>query len=303
VKTTWGDLTVRDAHVHFFSHRFFAALATQKGQSHQSIIDALGWEPPDADPVKFARHWIAELDRNGVASAALIGSIPGDEESVAAAVAAFPGRLYGYFMVDPVAEGSSARVERALSQGLQGICLFPAMHRYPVTDSRVTEILQTAAQHPGAVVFVHCGMLTVGVRKKLGLSSNFDFRYSNPLDLHSVACHFPQLPFVIPHFGAGYFREALMLADLCPNVYFDTSSSNSWVKYLAPEPSLREVFRRALDVAGPRRLLFGTDSSFFPRGWIHGVFDEQCKVLYELAVPDGDVALILGGNLERLLLR
>ena len=177
------------------------------------------------------------------------------------------------------------------------------MHRYSVEDSRVTEILGMVAKHPRTVVFVHCGMLTVGFRRKLGLASNFDLRYSNPLDLHTVAPQFPHLPFFVPHFGAGYLREALMLADLCPNVYFDTSSSNSWVKYLAPEPSLREVFRRALDVAGPRRLLFGTDSSFFPRGWVHGVFDEQSKVLYELAVPDADVALILGGNLERLLLR
>jgi hypothetical protein len=71
---------------------------------------------------------------------------------------------------------------------------------------------------------------------------------------------YPNLPFVVPHFGAGYFREALMLADLCPNVYLDTASSNSWIKYEGLE--LKTVFRRALDVVGPGRLLFGTDSSF-----------------------------------------
>jgi predicted TIM-barrel fold metal-dependent hydrolase len=159
------------------------------------------------------------------------------------------------------------------------------------------------ARHAGVVVFVHCGVLTVGFRKKLGLPSRFDMRFSNPLDLHGLALDYPTVPFVIPHFGAGMFREALMVADLCSNVYLDTSSSNTWVRYLAPEPSLREVFRRALDVAGPKRLLFGTDSSFFPRGWVHSVFDEQSKVLYELAVPEQDVALILGGNLARLFTR
>ena len=71
----------------------------------------------------------------------------------------------------------------------------------------------------------------------------------------------------MPHFGAGYFREALMLADLCSNVYLDTSSTNSWMRYQAAHLTLRTVFRHALDVAGPERLLFGTDSSFFPRGW------------------------------------
>ena len=52
----------------------------------------------------------------------------------------------------------------------------------------------------------------------------------------------------MPHFGAGFFREALMLADLCPNVYLDTSSSNSWMRYEGLD--LKTVFRRALDVAG-----------------------------------------------------
>ena len=302
METQWGEVAVRDAHVHFFSHGFFTALAAMKGSPDLDAAHTLGWEPPDPDSSKFAARWVAELDRNHVSSAAIIASVPGDEDSVAAAVSAFPSRFHGYFLVDPTAAGAVTRVEAALAKGLQGVCLFPAMHRYSMHDPRVHEILAAIAQHPHTLVFVHCGILTVGFRKKLGLPSRFDMRYSNPLDLHAIALDFPSLPFVIPHFGAGFFREALMVADLCPNVYLDTSSSNSWVKYLAPEPSLREVFRRSLDVVGSKRLLFGTDSSFFPRGWVHGVLDEQSRILYELAVPTGDVAAILGGNLQHLLI-
>jgi hypothetical protein len=40
-------------------------------------------------------------------------------------------------------------------------------------------------------VFVHCGVLSLGVRKKLGLASRFAMGYSNPLDLHSVALSVP----------------------------------------------------------------------------------------------------------------
>jgi len=40
-------------------------------------------------------------------------------------------------------------------------------------------------------------------------------RFSNPLDLHAIALAFPQVRFIMPQFGAGMFREALMLADLC----------------------------------------------------------------------------------------
>jgi predicted TIM-barrel fold metal-dependent hydrolase len=206
-------------------------------------------------------------------------------------------------MLDPLAPDAAGRAERALEAGLQGICLFPAMHGYSVHDERLRPVFELAASRPGVVVFVHCGVLTVGVRKKLGLPSRFDLRYSNPIDLHGVALRYPQLNFVIPHFGAGYFREALMVCDLCPNVFLDTSSSNSWIRYQAPRIDLGAVFERALEVAGPRRLLFGTDSSFFPRGWQRAIFDEQVRVLAAAGVSPEDVRCILGDSLARLLAR
>ncbi len=61
-----------------------------------------------------------------------------------------------------------------------------------------------------------------------------------------------------------------MLADLCPDVSLDTSSTNHWMSY--ENLDLRAVYRRALDVVGAERLLFGSDSSFFPRGWNEEIF-------------------------------
>jgi uncharacterized protein len=115
-----------------------------------------------------------------------------------------------------------------------------------------------------------------------------------------VALAFPNLRFVIPHFGAGYFREALMLADLCPNIYFDTSSSNGWMRCEPHAIDLAGVFRRALDVLGPKRLLFGTDSSWFPRGWVRSVFDIQVQALAAAGVSGDGARAILGGNLRSL---
>jgi hypothetical protein len=64
---------------------------------------------------------------------------------------------------------------------------------------------------------------------------------------------------------------------------------------------LKTVFRRALAVAGPGRLLFGTDSSFFPRGWNRGIFEDQSRILAALDLTPSDSRLILGENLEKLL--
>jgi predicted TIM-barrel fold metal-dependent hydrolase len=172
------------------------------------------------------------------------------------------------------------------------------MHTFSITDPRVVPVLEIASDHRLAI-FVHCGAISVGVRQKLGLPTQFNMQFSNPLDLHAVALHFPRLRFVVPHFGAGLFREALMLADLCPNVYLDTSSSNRWMLYEGLD--LRTVFRRAIDVVGMDRLLFGTDSSFFPRGWNAAVFSQQATALYELGYDEQQVRGIFSTNLDHFL--
>jgi uncharacterized protein len=295
MNTPWGDLAVADAHVHFFSRRFFESLARPSGKSVEDLAATLAWQLPPEDPGALGLAWAAELDRQGVAQAALIASFPGDEASVAAAARAVPGRFWPYAMVNPMAPGPPAAP--AAGQAMRAICLFPAMHSYSPADPRVEPVLERAASL-GQTVFVHCGVLTVGVRRKLGLPSPFDMRYSNPLELHAVALRYPRTPFVLPHFGAGYFREALMLADLCPNVYLDTSSSNSWMRYEGLD--LKTVFRRALSVAGPNRLLFGSDSSFFPRGWNRAIFEEQVRVLADMELSAADAGHIFGGNLQRI---
>jgi len=312
---------LNDAHCHFFSTELFAALARQRldrtppppprgslqeameedvnRQLSVSICDELGWETPGS-AYTLADRWVRELDTHNVARAALIASVPSDETSVAAAVAKHPGRFVGLFMRDPAVGDPVARARRALGElGLRGICLFPAMHHVPLHHDRIEQIVAVAAAHPGTAVFVHCGVLSVGVRKKLGLPSRFDLRLGDPLGVARLALAFPHVPFIIPHFGAGLFRETLMAADTCSNLYLDTSSSNGWITY-TPGLTIETVFRTTLAVTGASRLLFGTDSSFFPRGWQKPVFEAQRAIVASLGISADDQALVFGGNFDRL---
>ena len=294
---------LNDVHCHFFSDHFFATLGRQRTpespQSASEVVAALGWEPPGT-PEELADRWVNELDRAGVHRAAIISSVPGDEASVAHAVARHPSRFVGFFMVDPTAPEAPVHAQHALEDfGLRAMCLFPAMQRYSLHDPRVGAILKVAASRAGTAVFVHCGALSVGVRKKLGLPSRFDVRYGNPLDLHALAADHPAVPFIVPHFGAGLFREALLVADLAANVYLDTSSTNRWIAY-HHGLTLADVFRRTLDVAGPERVVFGSDSSFFPRGWHRTVYDEQVSALDAAGVTESDRHRIFTSNFDRL---
>ncbi len=296
-------MIVHDSHCHFFSERFFEALGREKygpgGTPGVAAIAAeLGWEAPGAAQV-LATRWVSELDRHRVSRAALIASVPGDEDSVATAVSAHPDRFVGFFLLNPVAPDGRERARRAyVDLGLRCACLFPAMHRYRLDDERVVELFEVAAECRGAI-FVHCGFLSIEARTRMGLETRLDLRFGDPLAVAATAVEFPNVPVILPHFGGGFFREALMAAEACPSIHFDTSSSNGWIKYV-PDLSLADVFKRAIAVVGAERVIFGSDSSFFPRGWRRVIHGAQRTILEELGVEEPAAAKIFSGNFERL---
>jgi uncharacterized protein len=301
--TPGRDATViADAHCHFISTTFLEALGREKYRNQPvdaaTIAGELGWDAP-GEPTALADRWMQELDRQHVSRAALIASIPDDEASVAAAVGRYPTRLVGFFMVNPTMPQALERAEHTFSHlGFRCACLFPAMHRYSLDDPRVARLFEIAARHDAAI-FVHCGYLLFEARAKLGLSSPFDLRLGDPLAVAAVAAQFPTVPVIIPHFGGGFFTQALMAADLCPNIHLDTSSSNAWVKYV-PGLTLAEVFRQALATIGPNRLVFGSDSSSFPRGWRRVIYGAQRTALDTLGIEAAACDQIFSGNFERI---
>ena len=294
-------MNIRDAHCHFFSAGFFRALGRERPTTDDAataLPAELGWDAPGSN-VELADRWSLELDRHGVTQSVLIASTPGDEAAVAEAVARHPHRFVGAFMFNPRLADAAERLDRAFGEHrLRLACLFPAMHRVGLDDPLIATVFEAAARH-NAAIFVHCGVLTVGVRVRLRLPSPFDLRLGDPLAVAAVAVRHPSVPVVIPHFGGGAFREALMAVDQAPNIRLDTSSSNSWIRF-HHGLTLRDVFSRALDVAGPSRLLFGTDSSFFPRGWQRPVFDAQREILDGLNLKPDLQAKVFGDNLAQL---
>ena len=276
-----------------FSYRFFAALAASLPEppSEEALFDTLGehlaFEFPPKDPEELAKRWVKELDRHGLARSVLIASVPGDEESVSIAARAFPERFIPYFMLNPRAPDALDRTKRGFRElGMKGLSLFPAMHHFHIWEKEIRPILEEVAASRG-VVFVHCGVLKVGVRDKLGLPSLFDLRFANPVDLSGVVRSFDTVPFIVPHFGSGFFRELLLVADECANLYTDTSSSNAWASRLPRPLSLAEVFERSLDVLGAATHLFAAvrslESETSDSGWHPRTAALDCSIRNYLA--------------------
>lgn len=301
------DAPLIDAHTHFFSRPFFEALAGQSPQPG-SVAERLaaltartGLELPATDVRAHTARWVAALDAAGVQHAVTFASLPQEATAVAQAVRAAQGRLTGYVLVNPLS-GMGDEITRAHfeERGFKGVLLFPAMHHYKPNDPACRAVLEVVAEKQGVAV-VHCGLLQVKLRDLLGLPRPFDLAYASPLDVIPAANAFPEARFVIPHFGAGLFRECLMAGVMCENVYVDTSSSNAWMATQPTAVTLAEVFGRTLAVFGAERVLFGTDSSTFPRGWRADLLADQREALAACGASAKEQALVLGGNAARLL--
>jgi predicted TIM-barrel fold metal-dependent hydrolase len=295
-----------DAHTHFFSYHFFSALIQQKDKnadiekSLHLIQSSRGISIPDKNVQDHTKKWLAEMDKYGISRMVTFASLPEESDAVAEAVHFSSDRLIGYSLLNPCAKNAVDFVHSVHKKGFKGLLLFPVMHGYSMSDESIVPVLQTAAIHD-MVILVHFGLLSIPIRDVIGLPRPFDMRYGNPLDLQVTANRFPETIFVIPHFGCGFFRETLMLGSLCENVYVDTSSSNSWIRTQPEGKTLTDVFKKAFEIFGSRRIMFGTDSSVFPRGWRNDLFNEQLGIVNSIGLNQEDQHNFFAGTIKRIL--
>jgi uncharacterized protein len=296
-----------DFHSHFFARPFFDTLASQSPHAGEpaatlaALSERTGLQIPDPDVEVHRAQWIAALDAAKVDHLVTFASLPEEVPTVAQAIAHSDGRLSGMSIANPAAEGAADKVRGLIDgKGFCGILCFPAQHHFRIDEERAQAVLGVLNER-SAVCYVHCGLLVVKLKDLLGIPRTVDLTYANPLHLIPAANAFPNITFVIPHFGAGMFRETLMAGAQCENIVVDTSSSNGWIATQPDGLTLTDVFARALDVFGPERIVFGTDSGPFPAGWRKDRLDEQSKILADLGIHAADQQSILAGNAARIL--
>ncbi len=239
-----------------------------------------------------ADRWAKEVDRYGLAWVVFVTG--GGNDNLAAVVARRPDRFIGFAHHNPFAEGAAAELERAITRlKLKGYkVLAPALEK-PIDDKSAWPVWEVAEQYE-IPVLIHFGILGAGG----GVAWHENI---NPLRLHDVARAFPTVNFVVPHFGCGYLRETLHLCWSCANVYVDTSGSNQWIRWMPGDLTTKILFRKYLETIGPTRLLFATDSSWFPRGFALRYLQDQLRDCRELALGDDTLQAIFGGNAAKLL--
>lgn len=307
------EFPIIDAHAHFpalepgYSDPWEADYAARFGAEKLKTLQRLARESqekwwsayafpfPEAEqaPVETqALRWSEEVSRYGLEK--IVFTTGGGNDTLARVVRMNPHKFIGFAHHDPFRPDAAKELRRAVTElGLRGYkILAPAVPG--ALDDPCLDPLWAAAEELQIPVLIHFGVLGGGG----GIAQQVNI---NPLILQTAAKGFPGINFIIPHLGCGYPRELLHLAWVCPNIYVDSSGNNEWVRWMPYPLTLHDLFRKFYETIGPQRILFGTDSEWFPRGWAVKYFETQWQVCCELGLGTTDLRSIFHDNAARLL--
>jgi predicted TIM-barrel fold metal-dependent hydrolase len=293
-------MAILDSHLHLFTANMVRQSRERMPAYRQRAVESARWRGKTFEErtkelegltlEDHARSWLDAFDAAGVEAGAFI-AMGGANEELGQFVALNPARLIGWGSVaDPKHPDAWREVARFRALGLSGLKLYPPSQRFLPNDRALYPIYEAAAE-AGLPILFHFG-ITVG--------AFYDLSFASPLPLSAPVKEFPEVTFLIAHFGAGFFRETLFLAYHTENVGVDTSGTNNWRDYYPGNPPLEQVFRDAVRAFTPKRILFGTDSTVWG-GYRHHILKEQVEILSRLDLGDEDRAAILGGNARRIL--
>ncbi|WP_405082371.1 amidohydrolase family protein [Paenibacillus chitinolyticus] len=280
----------------------------QQFVKHDEVIDGaqakrgermrLAWDfpsGPDTGPDAgrpVIDRWADELDKYGIGGLNFLTARGNDD--LKEQISKYPGKFTGFAHHSIEAPDAVEELQRAVDElGLRGYKLFGPLIQTSLDDPSLRPVWSFLAERK-LPVLIHFGLLghTGGI---------VQHRNINPLAVFNVAREFTDIPILIPHFGAGYYQELLHLCWGCPNVIVDTSGSNQWMRWTPYDLTLETLFRKTVELIGPERVVYGSDSSGFPRGYVYRYLQDQVRVCRELRFNETDIQSIFGNNARRLL--
>lgn len=153
-------------------------------------------------------------------------------ENLAREVARFPDRLIGFGCIDIKGDpDAAADIPHLVEElGLVGLKFHPWIQAFPCNDASLKPVYEQASRYRLPVLF-HTGTPP----------------YAQPAQVAEWADAYPDVQFIIGHFGKLVWLDAVRAAMKHPNVYLETSGA---------QVSDIEI---AVELLGEERIVFGTD--------------------------------------------
>lgn len=247
---------------------------------------------PNQDDKSMAELWIKDMDAKGLEQVCWVSG--GGNERLSKIVKIHPERFIGFAHHHPDSENAASELEHAFKNlGMKGYKLLGPDIPTPLSDHKYDELWDICGQYH-APVLIHFGLMGAAGGTPNGVNIS-------PMSIADVTKRFPKTIFVVPHFGCTHMQDLLQLMWTRPNVYLDTSGSNQWIRWMPYQLTLEDVVRKFVETVGPGRILFGTDSSWLPRGFSKIYLEEQNKIFRFVGLNDSEMKLVLHDNAAYLL--
>ena len=271
-----------DAHTHLFAPGQVLG-RDQIAQADRTFREMYG--DPKAK-MAVARELLAALDEAELDGALIAGFAFSHEpdlleqnEYLAEAARASGGRFIPFATVNPALPGWERVARHALERGARGFGELRPHSQGWDPQGEAARALCGLAQDAGVALLWHCS-------EPVGHAYPGKAGGIAPAELIGVAGAFPGLPMIAAHLGAGasFYLQMPEVRSAIDSVYFDTAAAS----LLYDDESVS----RLIDLAGPERVLFGSDYPLFsPRRQIQ-------RLAAQLLSPV--VEAVCGGNARRL---
>jgi len=200
-----------------------------------------------------------------------------DNKVIYEGMKAHPDRIIGFGGVNPLLGLQEAKDElkRCIEvYGVKGVKLNGARDGYYIDDPELSLPLVEMIADAGIVLAFHCG-------------AN-DFEKTHPFRIAKVSDAYPNLPIMVIHMGGGgrpsLHDATIELAKQYPQWYLVDS-----------EADYRKVLE-ALQILGPNRICYGSDTPFCPMR-----FEWDIRQVVYQDLSEQEKAQVFGGNMARLL--
>ena len=203
-------------------------------------------------------------------------------------------RLIGFAWVEPTLPEAVDHVRIAVDRGLRGVKMIPD-HWYPY-EERLFPVYEEIQRARKPILF-HSGILF------LNMDSS---RFCRPVNFEAML-HFPKVKFALAHIGWPWTDECIAVfgrmragvhlgeVDEC-QMYIDITRGT-------PDDYRVDALRKALNYAGPERLMYGSDSRAHAdlAASLKGIDADRRIICGELGYSPEDFRKVAADNLDDFL--
>jgi predicted TIM-barrel fold metal-dependent hydrolase len=205
--------------------------------------------------IKNFKEFAEDLRSQGITKAFLLpltSSIEGlgriTNEHIAEICNSDPDLFIGFASFDLKGDYVSELKYAINNLGLKGIKIHPQLQLIRPDDEKISKVFEIADENKLPVV-IHTGITGIGAGVKGG--GGLPLELGKPIYIDNLAIKYPNVNFIIAHFGWPWYEEALAVAYHKGNVFIDISG---WSPKYIPQ-----IVIKYMDSLLQDKFLFGSD--------------------------------------------